>query len=87
MKRISVFVIIAFSFISSWPVAVADQAGFIKGQRHANDLARDVTSKPQQIIAFAGVKKGMVIGDVFGGGGYYSELLSKAVGKQGKISS
>lgn len=63
----------------------AEQASFVKGQRHANDIARDKTSMPQQIIAFAGVKKGMVIGDIFGGGGYYSELLGEVVGKTGKI--
>jgi len=63
----------------------AEQPSFVKGQRHANDITRDKTSFPQQIIAFAGVKQGMIIGDVFGGGGYYSELLGDVVGKSGKV--
>jgi len=74
-------VIVGFSVSSVF----AEQAPFVKGQRHANDIARDKTSMPQQIISFSGAKKGMVIGDVFGGGGYYSELLNDVVGKTGKV--
>ena len=55
------------------------------GSRPATDLKRDKTAKPDQVIAFSGVKDGMVIADIFGGGGYYSELLSQAVGRKGKV--
>ena len=68
--------------------ALAVSAGGVildNGQRSEADLQRDRTSKPAAIIAFSGVKTGMVIGDVLGGGGYYSELLSQAVGKAGKV--
>ena len=69
-------------------VSLSTAAGGIvldNGQRSKADLQRDRTSKPAEIIAFSGVSPGMVIGDVLGGGGYYSELLSQAVGEQGKI--
>jgi predicted methyltransferase len=55
------------------------------GIRPAADLKRDKTAKPQQIITFSGVKEGMIIADIFGGGGYYTELLSQAVGQKGKV--
>ncbi|NQZ08484.1 MAG: class I SAM-dependent methyltransferase [Algicola sp.] len=58
---------------------------FDNGQRTAQDLKRDVTAKPQKIIEFAGIKKGMKVADIFGGGGYYSELLSQVVGENGKV--
>jgi predicted methyltransferase len=58
---------------------------FDKGQRTAQDLKRDATAKPQQLIEFAGIKKGMKVADIFGGGGYYSELLSQVVGENGKV--
>lgn len=49
------------------------------------DRERDARDKPQQVLEFAGFRKGMQIADVFGGGGYYSEILSGVVGKEGKV--
>ena len=53
--------------------------------RSAADRERDARDKPQQVLELAGFKKGMVIADVFGGGGYYSEILSRLVGTKGKV--
>jgi predicted methyltransferase len=36
-------------------------------------------------MAFAGVKPGMVVADIFSAGGYYTELLAGAVGPTGKV--
>ena len=49
------------------------------------DRERDGRDKPQQVLEFAGFGKGMLIADIFGGGGYYSEILSGVVGKKGKV--
>lgn len=49
------------------------------------DRERDARDKPQQVLELAGFKKGMVIADVFGGGGYYAEILSRVVGPKGKV--
>ena len=54
-------------------------------ERSAIDRERDARDKPQQVLELAGFKKGMVIADVFGGGGYYSEILSGVVGSKGKV--
>ncbi|HWS40264.1 MAG TPA: class I SAM-dependent methyltransferase [Arenimonas sp.] len=53
--------------------------------RSAADRERDARDKPQDVLELAGFKKGMVIADVFGGGGYYAEILSRAVGNKGKV--
>jgi len=53
--------------------------------RTDTDLKRDLTSKPEKIIHFAGVVPGNHVLDLFGGGGYYSELLSDAVGEAGEV--
>jgi predicted methyltransferase len=53
--------------------------------RTHSDLKRDKTAKPAQIIEFSGISKGMTVADIFAGGGYYSELLSQAVGSTGKV--
>lgn len=54
-------------------------------KRFESDIKRDPTAKPDEIIAFAGVTKGMVVADIFGGGGYYAELLSEVVGNKGQV--
>lgn len=64
------------------------QAGDINlnnGKRFQSDLKRDPTSKPVEVIRFSGISEGMVVADIFGGGGYYSELLSQVVGDKGKV--
>ncbi|HTK35262.1 MAG TPA: methyltransferase [Caulobacteraceae bacterium] len=53
--------------------------------RPAADTARDAARKPADVLAFAGVKPGMVVAELGSGGGYYTRILSKAVGPQGKV--
>lgn len=53
--------------------------------RSKQDKARDVTSKPVDVLKFSGIKPEMHVLDLFAGGGYYSELLAKVVGPQGKV--
>jgi len=49
------------------------------------DRQRDERSKPGQMMAFMGASPGMIVLDVFSGGGYYSELLSYVVGEDGQV--
>lgn len=53
--------------------------------RSAADRERDARDKPQDVLELAGFKKGMVIADVFGGGGYYSEIIAGIVGPEGRV--
>lgn len=53
--------------------------------RTADDRARDARDRPQAVLAFAGFERGDTIADIFGGGGYYSELLSGLVGHSGQV--
>ncbi|HWK41988.1 MAG TPA: methyltransferase [Croceibacterium sp.] len=59
--------------------AVAD------GARPAADTARDALRKPAEIVAFAGVRPGDKVAEIAPGGGYYTRILAKAVGPQGKV--
>ena len=54
-------------------------------ERTAADRERDARDKPAEVLAFAGVKPGMVVADIFSAGGYYTELLSGVVGPTGKV--
>jgi predicted methyltransferase len=54
-------------------------------ERTAADRERDAREKPAEVMAFAGVKPGMVVADIFSAGGYYTELLAGVVGDSGKV--
>jgi predicted methyltransferase len=53
--------------------------------RPAADTARDVHRKPAEIVAFAGVKPGDKVAEIFPGGGYYTRVLAKTVGPKGHV--
>ncbi len=53
--------------------------------RFSDDLAKDRYRKPLEILNFSEAAPGMRIVDLLGGGGYYSELFSHIVGKDGKV--
>jgi predicted methyltransferase len=55
-------------------------------ERSAKDRERDAQDKPAELMTFAGVAPGMKLADVFGGGGYWSELLARAVGPTGSVT-
>src|SRR5436190_14888520 len=59
--------------------AVADPA------RPDTDKERDAARKPAEVVAFAGVRPGMVVGELGPGRGYYTRILAKAVGPSGKV--
>ncbi len=61
--------------------AVADAA------RPAEDKARDADRKPAESLAFAGVKAGEQVVDFLPGGGYFTRILSKAVGPKGHVTA
>ena len=53
--------------------------------RPQEDRQRDESRKPAQVLTFTGIGKGQVVLDFFAGGGWYTELISKAVGETGKV--
>jgi predicted methyltransferase len=59
--------------------AVAD------GNRPDTDKQRDANRKPADTLAFLGVKPGEKVGELIPGGGYFTRLLSKAVGPKGHV--
>lgn len=65
------------------PAAVA--AAVADAGRPAADKERDANRKPAEVVAFAGVKPGMTVAELQPGGGYYTRILSKAVGPKGTV--
>jgi len=62
-----------------YAAAVAD------GQRPQADRDRDAARMPADILAFAQIDPGEAVGDFIMGGGYWTRLLSTAVGPEGKV--
>lgn len=60
-------------------VALADPG------RTAEDRERDARDRPVEVLALANWGPGDKIADVFGGGGYYAEILSNVVGASGTV--
>jgi len=59
--------------------ALADAA------RPEADKARDAARKPGEILALAEVKPGAKVADFIMGGGYFTRVLARAVGPNGKV--
>jgi len=53
--------------------------------RSAEHKARDQNDKPIEVLEFLGVEDGMTALDVISGGGYWTGVLSPAVGPSGKV--
>jgi len=49
------------------------------------DKKRDTGRKPIEVMQFFGIEPGMTVLEVLSSGGYYTEILSARVGKQGKV--
>jgi predicted methyltransferase len=58
-----------------------------KKLRPQADRDRDENRKPAQLMPFFGVKSKMTVVDIIAGGGYMTEVLSVAVGPNGKVYS
>ncbi len=59
--------------------AVADS------NRPESDVQRDVNRKPAQTLMFTGIRPGEQIAELLPGGGYFTRILSKAVGSAGHV--
>ena len=59
--------------------AVADSS------RPKDDVDTDASRDPADTLAFTGVRPGMVVGELFPGGGYYTRMISDIVGPTGKV--
>jgi len=60
-------------------------ASLAHGDRPTEDAADDARRMPLEVLAFAGIAEGMAIFEMEAGGGYYTEILSRAVGPDGSV--
>ena len=65
--------------MSVYAAAVAHES------RTTADRERDANRKPDEVLAFFGIEPGMDVLDMFSGGGYYTEIVSRIVGGEGSV--
>lgn len=66
--------------------APADIAAAVaSADRPADQVKLDESRRPAEILAFEGLKRGDMVLDLFAGGGYYTEIMAKAVGPTGGV--
>ena len=53
--------------------------------RSEADRERDLRSRPEVILGMLNIGRGDTVADVFGGGGYYSELIAGVTGPEGEV--
>jgi predicted methyltransferase len=54
-------------------------------ERPAADRARDASRQSAAVLGFFRVTPGMTVLDLYSGGGYYTEILSRLVGPKGRV--
>ena len=79
--------LIAFAFCSGTAAAAAADvaAALAHPDRPSADGAADALRKPEQVLAFAGLETGMDVFEMEAAAGYYTEILSRAVGAGGSV--
>jgi predicted methyltransferase len=82
---------LACSLLAAAPLQAAEipdsiAAAVASPERSAKDRERDARDQPAELLAFSGVQPGMKVADVFGGGGYWSELFARVTGPSGSVT-
>ena len=93
MRRVRL--LISLMVTATLPLAVVEAASQNSAAIIANALAdparppdeksADGSRKPAETLAFSGVRPGMVVGEFYPGGGYFTRLLSAVVGPSGHV--
>ncbi len=89
MRRLSAFAFALSLACAAAPLAAHAQespaAAVADASRPADDRAKDADRKPVELIAFAGIKPGDHVMDLWPGGGYWSRIFSHVVGPKGHV--
>ena len=49
------------------------------------DMDRDAVREPEEMLAFAGIRPGSLVGELIPGGGYFTRIFAKAVAPNGHV--
>jgi predicted methyltransferase len=70
---------------SSADLAAGFDAALAAPERPAEERERDAARRPREVLEFVGIEAGMSVLELSAGGGWYTEVLSAAVGPDGAV--
>lgn len=82
--------LLALLLLTASPLAAAPAANPVAAavaapDRPADQVELDAGRKPAEVLTFFGLKPGDRVLDVMAGGGYYTEIMARAVGPKGYV--
>jgi predicted methyltransferase len=90
MRTLGLLAAAMIGLLVAGPAAAAPspiaQAVAATNLRDPENIARDASRKPAELLAFFGVKRGMRMLDLFGMNGYWAEINSQVVGPRGRVT-
>jgi predicted methyltransferase len=92
-KQLGPLVALAFAAVLAQHAQAQDEqvarmrAALAAPERPAENKARDAARKPIESVQFFGIKTGQTVVDMIAVGGWFTEVLSAAVGPTGKVYS
>jgi predicted methyltransferase len=81
----AVLLLVGLSAAAATPVPRSVTAAVANPERPEADRQRDADRKPAELLAFAGVRPGWKVAELSPGAGYFTRLLSFAVGDAGYV--
>ncbi len=85
-NSIAIASLLVLGLFNSSAMAAADIAAALSHpDRPSADAANDARRKPVEVLNFAGLEPGMSVLELEAGGGYYTEIISRAVGANGNV--
>ncbi|HEY5623972.1 MAG TPA: SAM-dependent methyltransferase [Gammaproteobacteria bacterium] len=76
---------LGLSSIASAELAPGFDSALASDARPAEEKARDAARKPAEVLNFVGIGEGMTVLEISAGAGWYTEVLSAAVGRNGSV--
>ena len=83
IPALSALVLVGSAAFAAVPANIS--AALADKGRPAADVTRDAARKPGELLALGGVKSGDKVADLIMGGGYFTRILSVAVGSKGHV--
>ncbi|OFE13390.1 hypothetical protein PHACT_09770 [Pseudohongiella acticola] len=85
-KMTSIFAALMLLVTSAYAIDEARLTAALNGPDRADeDKARDAARQPVEVLSFLGLEEGMTAMDIMASGGWYTEVLSHAVGSEGTV--
>ncbi len=81
----TLFLLAPCNGVAGEPIDLAVAEALASPDRIEKDRQNDPFRRPDLVLGFFGIKPGMTVLDLFSGGGYYTEIVSRVVGEQGEV--